>query len=139
MKSKLRSSRPLKFLAALSAITLFSASGLFANYGAFVSSTGAGSFGAFGLSWNWRSSNSAINAAVSSARYYNGGYLNGYRYNWWGQRGWEAGVRGYNYDGSYVNFGYARGWSTRNSAINYANGFLGYNTYWYGRMSGYNY
>jgi hypothetical protein len=68
MKSKLRSSRPLKFLVALSAVTLLSVSGAFANYGAFVSSTGAGSFGAFGLSWNWRTNNGAINAAVMAAQ-----------------------------------------------------------------------
>jgi len=135
---KTRNSRPLKFLVVLSAISLFSVSGLLANYGAFVSSTGSGSFGAYGLSWNWRTANGAINSAVSSARYNNGGYLNGYRYNYWANRGFEAGARGFNYNTSYVSFGFAKGWNTRNSAINYAVSFLGYNTYSLGYVSGYN-
>ena len=135
---KTRTSRSLKFLVVLSAFSILSMSGLFAGYGAFVSSTGSGSFGAYGLSWNWRTPNGAVNSAASSARYYNGGYLNGYRYNYWATRGYEAGARGFNYDGSYVNFGYAKGWNTRNGAINYAVSFLGYNTYSLGYVSGYN-
>lgn len=130
-----------KSLLALSAVALFSFVGTesaHARYGAFVSSTGAGSFGAYGLSWNWRTPRAAVNSAVSSARYYNGGYLNGYRFKWWGHRGFEAGARGFNWDGSYVSFGWARGWRTRRGAVNYAVGRLGWNTYDLGYVSGFN-
>ncbi len=138
MKSRLRSSNPRKFLSVVAAVGLLTTGGLFANYGAFASSTGSGSFGIYGLSWNWRTVNGAVNAAVNSAYYANGGYLNGYRYVWWGHRGWEAGARGFNYYGNYVNFGWARGWRTRGSAINYAVGRLGYNRYGLSYRSGYN-
>lgn len=138
MKLRLRSSRPLKWLLVASAFFLLTAGGAHARYGAFAYSTGSGSYGAYGLSWNWRTAKAAVNSAVSTARYYNGGYLNGYRYAWWGHAGYEAGARGFNWDGSYVNFGWARGWRTRSGAINYAIGRLGYNTYSLGYASGFN-
>jgi hypothetical protein len=138
MKLRLRSSSPLKLLVVVSAVSLLTVSGLFANYGAFAYSTGSGSYGAYGLSWNWRTANGAIASAASTASYYNGGYLNGYQYAWWGHTGFEAGARGFNWDGSYVNFGWARGWRTRNGAVNYAIGRLGYNNYSLGYASGYN-
>lgn len=138
MKNPLRSSRSLKILAVVSAISLLAGSALFARYGAFVYSTGSGSFGAYGLSWNWRTVNGAVNSAAATARYYNGGFLDGYNYAWWGHRGYEAGARGYNYDGSYVRFGWARGWRTRGGAVNYAINRLVYDTYSLGYASGFN-
>ena len=138
MKTRLRSSGSLKFLVVLATVSLLAVGGLFARYVAFVYWTGGESFGAYGLSWNCRTANAAVNSAVSTATYYNGGPLNGYRFAWWRHRGYEAGARGFNYDASYVKFGWARGWSTRNGAINYAVGRLGYNTYSLGYASGYN-
>ncbi len=138
MKTPLRVSSPLKLLLMVSAVCLLSASGAFARYGAFAYSTGNGSFGAYGLSWNWRTANAAVRSAAKTARYYNGGYLNGYRYAWWGHRGYEAGARGYDYYGDYVRFGWARGWRTRRSAVNYAVNRLGYHTYDLGYASGFN-
>ena len=138
MKTRLHSSSPLKFLVVASAVCVLTVSGLFANYGAFVYSTDSGSYGAYGLSWNWRTANGAINSAASTARYYNGGYLGGYNYAWWGHNGYEAGARGFNWDASYVAFGWARGWRTRNGAVNYAISRLGYNNSSHGYASGFN-
>ncbi len=137
MKLSLNPLRSRKLIVVLAAIVVLAGTA-HARYGAFAFSTGNGSFGAYGLSWNWQTAGSAINSAVSTARYNNGGWLNGYRYAWWSHRGYEAGARGYNWDGSNVSFGWARGWRTRSSAINYAVNQLGYNTYSLGYVSGYN-
>lgn len=138
MKHSFTLSRSKKLILAATALVLVAAGSAQARYGAFAYSTGSGSFGAWGLSWNWRTAGAAVNSAVATARYNNGGYLDGYRYAWWGHRGYEAGARGFNWDGSYVSVGWARGWRTRPAAINYAVSRLGYNTYSLGYTSGYN-
>ncbi len=138
MKNLLRPSSGRRLLVCAVALALLTTSGLFARYGAFVYSTGQGSFGAWGLSWNWRTKNAAVRSAVNTATYYNGSYLDGYRFAWWNHRGYEAGARGYDYYGDYVRFGWSRGWRSRGAAVNYAVNRLGYNTYDLGYASGYN-
>lgn len=138
MKLSFAPLRSKKVVAVVAAVLLITAGSVHARYGAFAYSTGSGSFGAWGLSWNWRTAGAAINSAVSTARYQNGGWLDGYRYAWWSHRGWEAGARGYDWSGSRVSVGWARGWRTRPAAVNYAVNRLGYNTYSLGYVSGYN-
>jgi len=132
-------SKWIKSLLVLSTLALVGMGSAKAYYGAFVSSTGYGSFGIYGLSWNWLTPGSAVNSAVAGARNSNGGYLNGYRYNWWANRGYEAGARGFNWNRTYVSFGWARGWSTRTSAVNFAYNQLGWNTNGLSYRSAYNY
>lgn len=55
----------------------------------------------------------------------NGGYLNGYKTYWWNHTGYCAGTRGFNADETYLKVGYAYGWKTLNSAVNYAQSKLG--------------
>ena len=138
MKTSNILSKIAKLAALITMVCLFSTTEASAKYGAFAYSTGSGSFGAFGLAYNYSTSSSAASAAVSYARSANGGYLNGYKYVWWSNRGYCAGARGYNYDGSRVSVGYAYGWSSANSAVNYAYGKLGSNTYSLGYYYGYN-
>jgi hypothetical protein len=138
MKPILRRTRPLLLAAAATLALLLVPKESKADFGAFAYSNGPGSFGAYGLSWNWRTPNAAVNAAAASARRNNGGFLDGYRFAWWGNRGWSAGARGYDYYGDFVRFGWARGWRTRNGAANFAINRLGWETYGLGWVAAFN-
>lgn len=91
-----------------------------AKYGAFAYSTGSGSFGAFGMTWNYRTSSAAWSAAVATAKSRNGGYLNGVRGGWWSHRGWAAGARGWTSNKRGVKFAWNYGWKTASAAVNSA-------------------
>ncbi len=91
-----------------------------ARYGAVAYSTGEESFGAVGLTWNWRTRSSAITGAIRQAEDSNGGYLDGYKTYWWSYRGYNAAARGFSEDGEFVKFGWSYGWKTSRGAINAA-------------------